>query len=194
MIMRNTMRIAAVVVLGVLGLPMLGLGARAAEENPFKKAKVGEWIEYTMNTEAMGQKMEMGMKQSVLAKDETSVTLRTESSMMGQKMPGQDVKILLDKPYEPYLQDQKLTDAKVTPLGDGNETITVGGKSYACRWTKVKVVATKPQAMEMTAKTWVCKDVPLSGMVRMESEMNMTVNGQAMATKTSMELKGAGAK
>ena len=190
MIMKLSMRIATAVVLGVLGLPVL----RAAEANPLKNAKVGDWIEFAMSTEAMGRKMEMEMKQSVVAKDETSVTLRTESSMMGQKMPGKDVKIPLDKPYEPYTQMQNLTDAKVTPLGDGDESITVAGKSYACRWTKVKVVATKPQAMEMTAKTWVCKDVPVSGLVRMESEMNMTVNGQAMATKTSMELKDSSAK
>lgn len=185
--MRLTMRIAATIALAGLGLPLL---SHAAEENPLKNAKVGEWIEYTMRTEAMGQKMEMQMKQSVAAKDATSVTLRVETTMMGQKMPGQDVKVPLDKPYEPYTQG--LTGATVTQLGEGNETITVGGKSYACHWTKVKVVATQPQAAENTAKVWTCKDVPVNGLVRMESEGTVTVQGQAMTTKTSMELKGVG--
>lgn len=185
------MRIAMTVILGALFLPVLS--SRAAD-NPLRNAKVGEWIEFVTNTETMGQKMEMQMKQSVVAKDETSVTLRMESTMMGQKTPAKDVKIPLDKPYEPYAQMPDLADAKVTPLGDGNETISVGGKSYACRWTKVKVVTTKPQAMDVTSKTWLCKDAPVTGLVRMESEMNMTVNGQAMTTKTTMELKGSSAK
>lgn len=192
--MRLALRLATTVVLGALCLPVLGLAAQAAEENPFKDAKVGEWIEFVMQTEAMGQKMEMQMKQSVVAKDETSVTLRMEATMMGQKMPGKDTKIALDKPYEPYLQNQNLTDAKATPLGEGNETISVGGKSYACHWTKVKVVATKPQAVEVTAKTWTCKDVPVNGLVRMESETAMTMQGQPMNTKIRMELKGSSAK
>ena len=192
--MKLALRFVAVAVLGVLGLPGLSQVARAADENPLKNAKVDDWIEFVMNTEAMGQKMEMQIKQTVVAKDETSVTLRTETTMMGQKMPGKDVKVALDKPYDPYAQMQDLTDAKVTPLGEGSETITVAGKSYACHWTKVKVVASKPQAMEVNAKTWTCKDVPVSGLVRMESETAMTVQGQAMNTKMSMELKGSSAK
>jgi hypothetical protein len=128
----------------------------------------------------------------VVAKDATAVTLRMETTMMGQKMPGQDVKIPLDQPYEPSTQG--LADAKVTQLGEGNETISVGGKSYACHWTKTKVVATKPQAVENTAKVWMCKDVPVNGLVRMESEGTMTMEGQAMTTKMSMELTGASGK
>jgi hypothetical protein len=187
--MKLMMRIATMVVLAALCLPVLSLAARAAEENPLKNANVGDWIEFVMSTEAMGQKMEMQMKQSVTAKDATFVTLRMETTMLGQQMPGQDVKIPLDTPYEPYTQG--LADAKVTVLGEGNETLSVGGKSYACHWTKVKVVATKPQAAENTAKVWTCKDVPVNGLVRMESEGTTTMEGQAMTTKMSMELKGA---
>lgn len=192
--MRLAMRLATAVVLSALCLTVLSLAARAADENPLKNAKVGDWVEYAMTSEAMGQKMEMQTKQSVVAKDEVFVTLRTETTMMGQAMPAQDVKIALNKPYEPFAQDPNLTDAKVTPLGEGDETISVGGKSYACRWTKAKVVATKPQAMEGTSRTWVCRDVPVNGLVRMESETNVTVNGQAMVTKMNMELKGASGK
>lgn len=192
--MKLTMRIAAAVVLGVLCLPVLSLAARAADENPLKNAKVGQWIEYVMRTEAMGQKMEMQTKQSVVAKDDTSVTLRMETTMMGQKMPGQDMKIPLDKPYEPYAQNQDLADAKVTPLGDGQETITLGGKSYDCRWVKVKVVASKPQAVEVTSKVWSCTKVPVTGVVRMETQSVMTMEGQAMTTSMAMELTGASGK
>jgi hypothetical protein len=193
--MRFTMRTLTVAIVGALCLPVLSLLSRAAEENPFKEnpfknAKAGDWIEYTMSTDAMGQKMEMQVKQTVVAKDDTSVTLRMETTMMGQTMPGNDMKIPLDQPWNPL--SQRLSDAKVTTLGEGNETVTVGGKSYACHWVQAKIVTTKPQATEGTLKVWTCKDVPVNGMVRMEAATNMVMQGQAMKTAVTMELKDAG--
>jgi hypothetical protein len=184
--MNRTMKTFAVIALGALLLPVLIW----AVDNPLKNAKVGEWIEFVMNTETMGTKMDMKMKQTVVAKDAVSVTLRTVSTMMGKEMPPQDSKILFDQPYEPYKAG--FQDAVVTPLGEGNETITVGGKAYSCHWVKVKVVATKPQAVEATTKVWTCKDVPVSGMVKMETESNMKIGDKMMATKMTMELTGAG--
>ena len=174
------------VLLGALALPMLIW----AVDNPLKNAKVGEWIEFTMTTETMGAKMTMKMKQTVIAKDAVSVTLRTETTAMGNKMPAQESKILFDQPYEPYKEGFK--DAVVTPLGSGSETITVGGKPYACQWQKVKVVATKPMPVEATTTVWTCKDVPVSGMVRMVTDSSMKMEGQTMSTKMTMELVGAG--
>jgi hypothetical protein len=80
----------------------------------------------------------------------------------------------------------------VTVLGEGDETITVDGKSYKCHWGKAKVVATKPMAMESTVKAWSSKDVPVGGLVKMESESVMTMNGQAMNSKMTMKLTGSG--
>jgi len=174
------------VALGALLLPLV---IRAAD-NPLKNAKVGEWVEFVTHTESMGTKMEMHMKQTVVAKDATSVTLKTESTMNGNKMPPQETKIMLDQPYEPYKQG--FADAVVTPLGEGTETITVGGKAYACHWAKVKVVATKPTAIDGTTKVWTCKDVPVSGMVKMENESAMKAGDKIMNTKMTMELVGAG--
>jgi len=125
-----------------------------------------------------------------VAKDDVSVTLRIAATMMGKEMPPQDTKIMFDKPFNPYTQGN--TDAKVTTLGEGDETITVDGKSYKCHWAKVKVVATKPMAMESTMKAWSSKDVPLAGMVKMESESVMTMEGTTMNTKMTMKLTGFG--
>jgi len=174
--------------LGALLLPLLVL----AVDNPLKNARVGEFIEFKMITEAMGTQMEMKMKQTVVAKDDVSVTLRTESTMMGKEMPAQDNKIMLDQPFEPYTQG--LTDAVVTPLGEGDETITVGGKSYDCHWAKVKVVTTKPAAVEAVSTVWTCKDVPVNGMVRMVTDSAMKMGEQTMNSKMTMELTGAGKK
>ena len=166
--------------------------AAVAADNPYKTASVGQWAEYATTTETMGTKMQMTSKQTIVAKDATSVTLRTEMTAMGQKMPPQDVKIPFDQPYEPYKAGSNGSDAKATLIGEGNETITVGGKAYACHWTKMKVVATKPAATNGTVKTWTCSDVPAGGMVKMEMETEMTMGGKPMATKMVMELKGFG--
>ena len=174
------------VALGALLLPLLIW----AVDNPLKNAKVGEWVSFVTHTEAMGQKTEMQMKQTVVAKDETSVTLKTETTMNGTKMPPQETKIPLNQPYEPYKTPN--SDAVVTPLGTGTETLTVGGKPYACTWTNVKVVMTKPAAMESTTKMWISKDVPVSGMVKMESDSVMKAGTQTMNTKMTMELTGSG--
>ncbi len=188
--MTRTKRIAVAVALGVLLLPVLSWMAQGAGNNPLKNAHVGDWVEFATHTGAMGQQMEMKTKQTVVAKDATSITLRTETTMMGHTMPPQDVKIPLNRSYEPYAAG--LTDAKVTPLGEGNETLKVGGKSYACHWVKVKVAATKPQPMEGTTKVWTCPDVPVTGVVKMETESTMTVGGKSMPTQMTMELIGSG--
>jgi hypothetical protein len=86
--MRRTRMNLTMVILGALLLSIMILAA----DNPLKNAKVGQFIEFNMTTETMGNKMEMKMKQTVVAKDDVSVTLRTETTAMGQKMPPQDHK------------------------------------------------------------------------------------------------------
>jgi len=183
--MKRILKTCAVVALGMLVLPLL---SRAAD-NPYKRAKVGEWVEFSMVSETMGSKTEMKTKQTVVAKDDVSVTLRIVASMMGREMPPQETKIMLDTPYQPFVQGN--SDAKVTLLGEGEETITVDGKSYQCHWAKAKVVATKPAAIESTSQAWSSKDVPLGGMVKMESDSVMTMNGKTMKSKMTMRLTGS---
>jgi hypothetical protein len=184
--MNRMLKTCAVLAIGALLLPLVA----RAEENPLKNAKVGEWVEFVTTSATMGSKMEMKTKQTVVAKDDVSVTLRTLMTMMGMQQPPQDVKIMLNQPYQPYTQG--FSDAVVTNLGEGNETITVGGKSYACHWTKVKVVATKPAPVQSTSKVWSSKSVPVTGLVKMESESVMTMGGNTMTTTMTMQLTGSG--
>lgn len=162
----------------------------ATVDNPLKNAKVGQYIKFKMTTEAMGTKTQMEMKQTVIAKDDISVTLRTETTAMGMKMPPQDSKIMLNQPYEPYKQG--ITDAVVTPLGEGNEQISVGGKTYNCHWAKVKVTASKPTAVDSITTVWSSPDVPVNGMVKMVTDATTKMGQNAMATKMTMELVEAG--
>jgi hypothetical protein len=184
--MRRLLKACAVVVFGALVLPL----QTGAADNPYKSAKVGAWVEYVTTTESLGTKHEMKTKQTVVAKDDVSVTVRIVATVMGREMPPHDSKIMFDKPYDPYTQGN--TDAKVTVLGEGDETITVDGKSYPCHWGKARVVATKPVAMESTVKAWTSKDVPVGGMVKMEGESVMTMEGRTMNSTMTMRLTGSG--
>lgn len=176
----------------LVALVMLLSVAAMAADNPYKTAKVGEWIAYAMTTQVMGQSMQMKTKQTVIARDEVSVTVKTESWMGSQKMPASEQKILFSKPYVPYNADEKMTDAVVTPMGTGSETITVDGKPYACQWSKVHIVATKPMPMDSTTKVWTSKSVPMSGVVKMETDTAMKMGDKSVASKMTMELSGFG--
>lgn len=81
--MNRILKTCAMLALGALLLPL----SAWAEDNPLKGAKVGEWIEYVTTSATMGSKMEMKMKQAVVAKDDISVTLRTVVTMMGREQP-----------------------------------------------------------------------------------------------------------
>jgi hypothetical protein len=176
----------------VLALAVFCVRLTAGEaENPFKKAKVGDWVSYTMATVASGQKNSSNMKQTVKAKDEKEVTLLVENEMNGQKF-GQEVKIPLDKPYDPSTAMAANMKAKVEKLGEGDENVTVGGKQYACHWIQMKVVM--GANMTSTSKVWTCPDVPLGGMVKMEAQMQMKMGETSMDTTSTTEMTGAGSQ
>lgn len=164
--------------------------AAKTSDNPLKNAKVGDFLEFKTVTEAMGTKTETQTKQTVVAKDDVSITLRTEISMMGMKVPPQESKIMLNQPYEPYKAGN--TDAVVTPLGEGDETITAGGKSYACHWAKVKVVVSKPSPITSTTTVWSSKEIPVTGVAKMITDSSMEVQGKTMDSRMVMELISAG--
>ena len=176
------------------GVLLLVKGSLAGEaENPFKKAKVGDWVSYSTVTvmSVGGMKTNSTVKQTVKAKDEKELTVLFEMDTAGQKH-SQEVKIPLDKPYDPAAAAPKAPQAKVEKLGEGDETITVGGKQYACHWTQVK--ATMGPAAVSTSKVWSCPDVPLGGTVKMETVVDVTAGDTVMKTTSTMELTGAGSQ
>lgn len=182
-------------VLAVLAFVAGGLCNAADAENPYKKAKVGDWVSYvqTTNMVAMNMKTSVTVKQTVKAKDEKEVTLLVEADMNGQKS-SQEVKIPLDQPYDPNTAGMpKEMNAKVEKIADGKESVTVAGKAYDCQWTQVKV-SMKNDQMDMsgTTKSWVCSDVPLGGLLKSEGEMAVNVAGNAMKTQMTMEMKDCG--
>jgi hypothetical protein len=157
-----------------LSVCLLTPAARAADpENPYKSAKVGDWVSYKMSPKIQGNAVEMTMKMTVDAKDDKEVTVKATVMYMGQEGPPQTIKIDLSKPFDPIkglgASVPQTKDTKVEKVEDGKETITVGDKKYDCTWTKFKST-TKIQDKEIKSdvKIWVNKDVPLGGLVKME--------------------------
>jgi hypothetical protein len=139
---------------------------KAADEaiaSGLKDAKVGDWVEYKMKVAAKGHDMEMSQKRTVTAKDDKSITMKMEVTVMGRAMPGHDMTIPLDKPYHPGVNDP---DAKVEKLEEGDEKLTIGGKDYDTHWYRYKGTNKKGDAVE--GKVWLAKGISLGGMVKME--------------------------
>lgn len=143
-------------------------------DNPFKTAKVGDFVAYKMTTSVVGKDIEISMKQTVVAKNEKEVTLKTTTVFMGNALPGQESKIDLTKPYDPAAAATANKKGKFEKTGDGKEKIKIGEKTYECNWLAGKVVAEAGgKKLESDIKVWFSKSVPLSGMVKMEMKSNL---------------------
>jgi hypothetical protein len=140
----------------------------------------------------MDQKQSSTLKQTVKAKDEKEVTLEIENQVMGRKMVN-ETKISLTQPYDPTQSGIK-GNAKVEKLGEGKETITVGGKQYDCKWFQVKMTRQQgPTLVTGTTKVWICADVPLGGMVKSEGDMSIKIDEtNSMKTHVVVLLKECG--
>lgn len=177
--MRNwKLNLAVVVcVLGCLTVAM-------AEGNPWLDAKPGQWIEHKTVTDMGATKMEQTTKMTVKAKDATSITLANEMTMNGQKMPAQEITV----PLQASGTAPTAPGTHVEKIGEGDETIKVGGKDYACHWVKNRITH-EAQNVKMvnTSTIWMCKDVPVNNIVKMvidqESPTKMT---------STQELVGSG--
>jgi hypothetical protein len=175
-VLRNLFTLAALTIL---------TAATAAQDksHPFAKAKVGDWISYKIETAGAAA---MTMKQTVTAKDTDSVTLKIEMDAGGKKMHSAEQRVSLKEAFDPtrMLQSPQ-SKAEVAKLEEGTQTLSLGGKKYACTWVKNKIVTqANGQKYETTSTMWVSKDVPLGGLVRAETE--------TAGTKTLIELTGSG--
>jgi hypothetical protein len=168
------------------------LAARAAEEeNPYKKAKVGDYATYKMTTKIGNMTLEGTATQSVTAKDDKEATVKMVLKVNGMEIPAQEQKIDLTKPYDPTKTGLPPgADVKVEKLKDGKEKIKAGGKEYECKWESFKISGTA-MGVEISGevKVWQSKDMPLQ-VIKMES----TAKVAGMDVDSTMELTEAGSK
>jgi hypothetical protein len=164
----------------VLVLFSLHLGGARAEEtvnSSLANANVGDWIEYIVHTTAKGKSVGTIQRRTVTAKDTKSITIKTETRAVERIVPGSEINIPLDKPYNPCVNDP---DAKVEKLEEGDEKVTIRGKEYAAHWCRYK--GTSKAGAPIEGKMWISKDVALGGMIKME-----TSNSDMSLTKTSSD-------
>jgi hypothetical protein len=159
--------------------------------NPFVNAKVGDWVEYRI---AVGLKPgegqitdipQMKIRTVVTVRTDKEVTLEVQMSGEVDAKKEQDKQIIdLTKPYDPlsFLDVGNKGKGKTQRIDDGREKINVGGKTYDCTWMTVK--SGDPGIEEV--KVWFCKDVPLTGMLRLE--------GKSSGIAIAIEMIGSGRK
>lgn len=175
----------------LLALSAMALGlvsvARAEDDNPFKKANTGDWVEFDVESTAQNVKLTGKLKLTVTAKTEKEATLRTSIILEGQKEPAfsQDTKVPLDKPFD-VLSASGLpgaADAKAEKLDQKMEKIKVAGKEMECTMTTIKLTAkVMGQDFESQVKVWTNKEIPLTSLAKMEvrstlADMKMTYAG-----------------
>lgn len=153
------------------------------EDNPYRRAKVGQWVEY--GSEAGGQAF--SSRYTVTAKDEKSVTLKIEAWSGDKALPTQTQTIPLDQPYDlkevvrgPATENAKV---EVRQLEKTEDTLEVGDNTYACTRTKIlSIREVNGRKIESVFTIWTSPDVPLSGMVRWRTEF--------MGRTTDLDLRG----
>jgi hypothetical protein len=170
------------IVAAIALLVMCG-AVRAADENPLKKANVGDWVAYKIAGKMGGTSTESEMKQTVIKKSDVDVTLEMAMKAAGMEMPKQTVTIKFDQKYEPWKQNPNAT---VKELGSGTEKLTIGDKTYDTEWKEFESTSNAMgREIKSKSKIWTSKDVPLGGMVKMTSDI-------AGLGSTTMELTGSG--
>lgn len=132
--------------------------------NPFRTAKVGQFVTYKMSVQLMGKDLESDVKQVVVAKDDKSVTVASSVTSMGKSFPGPKKTIDLTKPYDPISDAKTLGKAKLKITEEKKTSITVAGKKYDCTMKTGNVDG----KAEVTV--WITDAVPLGGLLKMQTK------------------------
>jgi hypothetical protein len=158
--------------------------------NLLTKAEFGDWAAYSVTREnktipLLGFKDQKHWKTVSMA-DESSVRIDEYFEMGGRRTTGLGRLFPLSKPFEPISGLAETT--VVTVVSESAETLTLAGKSYAC--TKIQRKINQPVNDEKfqgkwvgTSTIWICPDVPLGGLVKMENSYEDQLNSSADVNK-----------
>ena len=110
---------------------ILAAGALSADdkparlENPYRDAKVGDWVEWKSN--------DVVVRHTVTARAEARLTLKIDQTIGGTKGPPIEQAIDLKGPYPPVAKKDPDDETKTVTekLGSGKETLTIVGSAEA---------------------------------------------------------------
>ncbi|MBA4063260.1 MAG: hypothetical protein C0501_06025 [Isosphaera sp.] len=169
---------------------LAALAAGAADDNPYKAAKKGDFAVYKVKVNFGGLALDGTTRQEVVEVTDKEATVKVTGNVGGTEIPAQEQKIDLTKPFDPT-QVGALPPgvaAKVEKGKDGKEELKIGEKKYDTTWTSYKVKANAMgMDIEAEVKVWMAKGVPM-GMIKMES----TASIAKQEMKMSMELAETG--
>jgi len=155
----------------IILLFLCAVTANAAEVNPFIHSKVGDWIEYTGTLKRGGKESALTTKQTVIKKTDTEVVVEFTW------IPGPNMKTVsqytvdLSKKFDPCTSGIRDAKLEVKEIDKGEESVTVGGKTLKTHWVQYEIRGTvSGYEMNGKEKFWYSSEIPLSGIVKRESE------------------------
>ena len=167
----------------VAGLVAIG-AAHAQETGGWNQYKPGTWTHTrtTSVTDAPGMKIEAmvesrtTLKEVSAAESTVEVETTTTSKMNGveTKLPPQSNIMKIPNPVAGAVAPAASPAPGAQGAAQGEETVTVGGKSYKCKTSKL---STPAGGATVTAKTWFSDTVP-GALVKSES----TTEGETKST------------
>jgi hypothetical protein len=190
-----------------------GFCEAADSDNPYRRARVGDWVSHVQTKEVAAMKLALTktVKQTVKARDEKTATIVVEeedpSSLVVDGVPrvqrsSYEVQIPLDQPFAVYadpligsMADPMLPEPKYSKAASGEEGVTVNGKTLACQWAETTMSAgSMDMGIEASGvnRSWYCPEIPLHGTAKSETNVQTNLAGQELQTRIVMELKDFG--
>lgn len=166
-------------VTAVLGFTLLFAAAAVFAEglvNLLTAASPGDWAGYSVTRQnetipLLGFKDQKHWR-TVSVVEETSVRIDEYFMMGDRRVSGLGRPVLLGKTFEPVAGLAET--ATVTVVSEGAETLDLADRSYACTKIERKIVQPLDEEKfqprwEGTSTIWICPDVPVGGLVKMEN-------------------------
>jgi len=152
-----------------------------------RKHKLGDWVEMKVTTEIENKKQEQNIRFEVSNVDGNNLGARSKVTFRGKNQFTREINIPVTADMKPKVSGKK-PEIKVEMLGEGDEFISIGGKSYNCHWVKKRNTIKFPEHSIVTIFTeWTNPEVPVNHVVKRIIEQT----GRT-PFKVTQELVGAG--
>jgi len=148
-----------------VGIVMV-VASQAAEENPFKKAKEGDWTEYSITRKVSGATVAWAQKRIVTKVTATEVTVEVVTIVSGQKDTKDSYTIKLNEPYDYFKTYSESAKSKATATGE--DKLVVKGSSLNTKWTEYEL---DNGGKVRKHKMWISTELPLDGVVKSETTL-----------------------
>jgi hypothetical protein len=181
MSMRKTFK----VILGLCFVAM-SLAGMQAERNLLVKAQVGDWAQYLFNSQNETVPMLSVKDQQrwrvISVVEETGVRIDESFIMAGERSGPMGTIANFNRPFEPVSGLGEA--AKIDILSSSQENQVVNGTTYSC----TKIVRKVTQAADImkgqtgwkgTSTIWICPDIPVGGIVRIENRYESQLTADA---------------